>query len=129
MRFSRFALFGIVLFAVHGCSGGDVTVSGKVTNKGAPLQLGKDIKLTLLFAPEAKQKHGNVDTTNTYPVGLDFETGQYTVQMPPGKYTARAVMFDNSKNPPKILPVNPNLSKTVHEFTSSRTGVDLDIAP
>src|SRR5262245_21711719 len=125
MKLLRLCLVGSFLLSLQGCGKSSIEITGKLTKNGGPLPSGQPM-ITLSFAPEETTKHGTMDTKQTYPTILNRETGEFSVELPPGKYKVNVLMFDSRSSPPKILPSNPPFTKQVFDLTSAQS-LQLDL--
>jgi hypothetical protein len=107
----------IATTALTGCGEpAKVHVKGTLTRDGKPLVVSKRTYVVLKFAPDIEQP------LQTYPARFTHETGGYTVELPPGKYSALCLMLDENN---QKIPTGP-----VQVFTlNTDQQLDIDISP
>ena len=118
IRLTATTLLVCVLAIVLGCDSGvaKTKVTGKLLMKGKPLDVSKKTQVMLKFAPDVEKP------TQTYSASFKHDTGQYEVELPPGKYTVRCHMVD--ENMKKI----PSAPAKVYDLSNVQV-MDFDVTP
>lgn len=107
----------LLLTCTLGCGDTKTKVGGTVIMKGQALSVSRKNMVTIKFVPDVEQ------AMQTYIGVYQHDTGQYEVELPPGKYKVVCTIFDD-ENKKRI----PTAGPKVVDLTSARQ-LDLDITP
>jgi hypothetical protein len=113
----------VLVVGVAGCSPSSVTVKGRVLKGGSPMVVTKETYVTLMFFPEVADP--TAPGTSSHSAKFDQQTGNFTVDLPPGKYRiSLTVAAPPKKAGEPYVPGTPFKPDKVYEFTKNQ---DLDI--
>jgi hypothetical protein len=101
------------LVLVPGCGDNKVKIAGKLTKNGQPMTVAKDTKVTLTFMPEGESKG------QTYTAQFKQETGEYAIELPPGKYKTNCIIVEKNKFQDAIF-APPAMKEKTYELTKSQ---------
>jgi len=111
----------VAVAAASGCSKvKTVTITGRLTKDGKPLQAPKDAYVTLTFLPDPGE-----DAPRSYPAKLDREAWTYKVDLPAGRYRANIYVPDPKKKSPPPLKSQGD-PKYLFDFNESKE-VDIEV--
>lgn len=108
-------------FLLAGCSPSPVVVKGRLLKDGSPMAVSEDTYVTISFVPETPPADG----AKSYTAKFDQKTGNYTVELPRGKYRTMVVIALPSKKQGKLnMPTPPVKSDQVYDLSKNQ---DLDL--
>ena len=98
LQLASLAAACFALATLPGCGGDSkVKINGTLTKNGKPLIVSKSTYVMLKFVPADKPQH-------TFPARFPHDTGDYTVELPAGKYTTLCQMLDENN---QKIPTGP----------------------
>jgi hypothetical protein len=104
-----------IMAALTGCSdNAKVHVKGTLTRDGKPLIVSRKTQVNMRFIPEPPH--------HTYKATFTHETGAYTVELPPGNYSATCVILDEQT---QRIPTGP---AQIFDLRKDQR-LDIDISP
>lgn len=110
---------GLLLLAGGlGCAEKNVKVSGKVMKGGRPLIVNRDFYVTLAFIPDNPAAN-----RPTQPAKFQRATGDYEIELKPGKYRINYVIVEKDQEP---WPVPAEQKAKSYDLTKTQV-LDIEI--